>query len=98
MRLRPFGKSTRRRGDLDAIVVAYSNWRGECAAVRSAYHAWSRAMPGDASLAFAWYRTAVDREERAANVYARLLGRLRHLPEAPARQMADYTSVPGLWF
>lgn len=89
MKLPPFAKSTRRR-DLDAVLAAYSCWRAECAAVRTAYRAWAHAVPADASLAFACYRKAIDREERAADIYARGVRRLRRLPDlGPARQVHD---------
>ena len=96
MRVTRFRKMFPRGADLDSVVVAYSSWRDECTAVRSAYRAWVRAAPGDAALAFACYRSAVDREERAADVYLKLVRRARRLPPeiGLAQQLADCTMLP----
>jgi len=73
MELRRLTRVGRRRADIDDVVTAYAAWRRECAAVRAAYCRWARAATSDARLAFSAYRVALDREERAASVYARLL-------------------------
>jgi hypothetical protein len=57
---------------LDAVVAAYSARRLECVAVRAAYGPWVRAARSDPGSAFAADRVAVDREEQAVRVYARL--------------------------
>lgn len=59
----------------DSIVLAYSEWRNECAAVRDAYRRWACARALDERAAFDAYAAALDREERAATRYARLLRR-----------------------
>jgi len=79
-KLQRLRKSTRRSADVNAALVAYSNWRAQCGEVRTAYRAWVRAAPEQASLAFASYRLAVDREELAAEAYAERL-RSTRLPE-----------------
>ena len=61
---------------VDDAVDAYVDWREECGAVREAYRAWTLSSPGDATLAFGAYESALDREERAASVYAALLARV----------------------
>jgi len=61
---------------MDEAVDAYVEWREECATVRDAYERWGRAMAGDCGSAFAAYWAAVDREERAADIYAERMGRL----------------------
>lgn len=81
MKLRPFTRAGRRRADVDAVISAYSAWRQESAAVRTAYGRWTRAATRDAGVAFAAYQTALDREERAADLYARLLRRAPGRPE-----------------
>jgi hypothetical protein len=61
---------------VDEAVDAYVDWREECATVRDAYERWRRAAAVGAGSAFAAYRAAVDREERAADIYAEVMGRL----------------------
>jgi len=90
MRLRRFTRASRRRADVDAVLSAYSAWRCECAAVRAAYDRWADAATSDACFAFAAFSVALDREERAAARYARLLSRSRRPPELDvARQLAQ---------
>jgi len=90
MKLRFLTRAGRRRADIDTVVAAYSAWRRECAAVRTAYGRWTRAARSDAWFAFAAYSAALDREQRAADTYARLLPRARRRPELDvARQLAQ---------
>jgi hypothetical protein len=58
---------------IDAVMDGYVSWREECAAVHAAYREWLRAGPARRALAFEDYRAALDREERAASEYQRLL-------------------------
>lgn len=69
-------KGLGRRRLVDDAIEAYVDWREECFAVWDAYRRWSRARRDDASLAFAAYSAALDREERASACYARLVSRL----------------------
>ena len=59
----------------DALIDLYVDWREECAAVHSTYERWRRAPKHDTAAAFAAYSAALDREERAGNVYAALVRR-----------------------
>jgi hypothetical protein len=64
--------------------------------VRAAYGKWARAATSDGWFAFAAYRVALDREERAADVYARLIPRARHRPELDlAKQLAQLPAPFG---
>ena len=97
MKLRSFTRAGRRRAEIDAVVAAYSAWRRECAGVRAAYGRWTRAAKRDACSAFAAYRVALDGEERAAAIYARLLPRAKRRPELDvARQLAQLPVPFGL--
>jgi hypothetical protein len=60
----------------DALIDLYVDWREECAGVQAAYEWWRDAMKGERASAFAAYGAALDREERASEVYAELVGRL----------------------
>jgi len=60
----------------DDMTDAYVDWREERAAVWLAYDGWTSAPTADAAAAFAVYRAALDREERAAEVYGRLVMQL----------------------
>jgi hypothetical protein len=55
----------------DNGIVAYVFWREACRAVWNAYGRWSAAPRADVALAFAAYQSALDRERRAADCYAR---------------------------
>lgn len=71
---------------MDDAVDAYVAWREECTSLRNAYEWWTVASTPDARSAFAAYRAAVDREERAADVYADRMTRLGALlTGSPAR-------------
>jgi hypothetical protein len=74
-------RSARQRELVDGVFAAYTQWRGECSAVRNAYRAWAGASPADKRTAFDGYNAALDREEHAACRYARLMGRAGQLPE-----------------
>jgi hypothetical protein len=64
---------------VDETIDAYVDWREECTHVWEAHSRWQRAEGADATLAFRAYVAALDREERASQVYAELVGRLGHL-------------------
>ena len=57
----------------DALIDVYVEWREECRAVRLAYQGLRTASEDDRSATFAAFRAALDREERAADVYAALV-------------------------
>jgi len=96
MRLKPIRRSVRQRAAVDATVAAYSDWRRECASVRNAYRSWASARAVDKSLAFVAYNAALDREERAAKLYARLLRRTGHIAETGlAHQLAQIQITSG---
>ena len=67
-------------GSGDALIDLYVDWREECAAVHSTYERWRRAPKHDIAAAFAAYSAALDREERAGNVYAALARRVAPRP------------------
>lgn len=58
---------------IDAVMDGYVAWREESAAVRAAYGDWHRAPADEAEPAYAAYGAALDREERAADAYRRLI-------------------------
>lgn len=61
---------------VDEAVDAYVDWREERASVWDAYARWASAPVADCPLAFSAYGAALDREERAAHVYAELMTRV----------------------
>ena len=61
---------------VDEAIDAYVDWREERGTVWDAYARWTSAPVADCRLAFSAYRAALDREERAAHVYAELLTRV----------------------
>jgi hypothetical protein len=72
----------RRRQTVDAAVAAYVEWRAACTDVRGAYRSWARTPAPYAELAYLVYGAALDREQAAAEVYARLMRRVGHLVES----------------
>jgi hypothetical protein len=65
---------------------AYLGWRDECKAVWDAYGSWTDAGEAEAAFAFRTYAAALDREERASELYA---GLIRHAGEllVPEREL-----------
>lgn len=55
---------------LDGLLERYVAWREESRAVWLAYERWGEAECPTRSLAYAAYRAALDREEKAAWAYA----------------------------
>ena len=58
---------------IDAAVDSYVEWREASATVRRAYRHWSDAARRERPVAFAAYRAALEREERACDRYAAAL-------------------------
>jgi hypothetical protein len=58
------------RRALDALLESYLAWREECEAVWQSYRRWVDATRQECRLAHAAYLAALDREERAAGIYA----------------------------
>jgi hypothetical protein len=58
---------------IDAVMDGYVTWREESMAVHATYREWVRAPLAWRGLAFDDYCQALDREERAASEYQRLL-------------------------
>lgn len=94
MRLKRPKRSARQRALVEGAVTAYTQWRGECAAVRNAYRRWVGASAAEKPFAFDDYNAALDREEHAAGRYAHLMGRAGQLPETGlAHQLAQIQTV-----
>jgi hypothetical protein len=96
MTLRPTSHRQRRRRDVHKALDAYVEWREACLAVQVAYGLWRSRRGGDRAFAFYAYEDALDREEHAANVYARLV---RAIGEATltgrAVPLAEISGSPG---
>ena len=91
-------RAARRRARVHATIAAYTQWRSERDAVRVAYRDWIAANASGEPRAFHAYRTALDREQRAAEAYAGLVSRVGDLAETGlARQLAWMHSIPGAW-
>jgi hypothetical protein len=65
---------------VDELVEAYIDWRETCARVNDAYRSWAGEAGSCGRVAFELYTAALDAEERAAAVYARLVRRADELP------------------
>jgi hypothetical protein len=60
---------------LDATMDSYMHWRRESREVADSYRNWRFAATTDREIAFDRYVAALDREERAACGYRRVLER-----------------------
>ena len=80
---------------IDKLVAAYVDWREACSRVNDAYRFWaSEPCPID-RVAFGLYVAALDAEQQAAEVYARVIrdaGKLVRSDEPAAQPL----SGPGL--
>jgi hypothetical protein len=65
----------------DALIDLYVEWREECSEVQLAYERWREASRDERAAAFAAYDAALDREERASDIYAAFIRRAT--PAAP---------------
>jgi len=54
-------------------MCGYVTWREESLAVAATYESWTSARSDTRAIAFTEYVAALDREERAASEYQRLL-------------------------
>jgi hypothetical protein len=61
---------------VDGLIDAYVSWREACLQVKDAYGFWATKRGQGATSAFGRYVAALDREERAAEVYAGLVRRV----------------------
>ena len=68
---------------IDEAFRAYIDWRDESEVVWDAYDHWASGAHPVNALAFGAYRAALEREEHACRVYARLI------TEAPIRLRID---------
>jgi hypothetical protein len=69
----------RGRRAIDDLLTRYIAWREECHTVRVAYQQCANDDRGERERAYAGYLAALDREERAASVYADHVDRVRRL-------------------
>ena len=63
---------------VDRMISAYVDWREACHLVNDAYHSWASAIGPCARDAFWRYTSALDAEERGAEVYASLVRGVGH--------------------
>jgi hypothetical protein len=75
--------SFRQSALLDAAHDAYADWVAESLCVERHYARWRDAARPERALAFAGYAASLEREERAAQVYADMVQlAARYLPAA----------------
>jgi hypothetical protein len=66
-------RATARAQLVDAVMDAYVTWREQSAAVTATYEHWRCASPELRTTSYEAYADALDREERAASAYQRML-------------------------
>lgn len=76
------GVATAKQDTVDAAVITYVQWRLACIAVRDAYRSWAQASVANGELAYRAHGAALDREQAAAEVYAKLMRDVGHLVES----------------
>ena len=62
--------------DVDDLVESYVVWREACEQVATAYAWWAAASAEDRGVAFDVYRSALEREDRAASAHRDAVRRL----------------------
>ena len=70
---------------MDEVVDAYVDWSLARTEVREAYRRWSCGPRSGAPAAFAVYQMALDEEEAAAGLLARLMPECERLARSPGR-------------
>jgi hypothetical protein len=89
----PPGTTWQRERLVDEAMRAYVDWREECIAVWDAYGCWAAAGATDATLSFVAYTAALDREERASEVYADLIRRVGDLVTTHREPATDLAAL-----
>jgi hypothetical protein len=89
----PRGTTWQRRRQVDEAMQAYVDWRTECIAVWETYGCWKAAPVTDAALAFEAYAAALEREERACEVYADLIRGAGDLVTTDSRPVTDLAAT-----
>jgi len=74
---------------VEALDDQRQDWRLEAEEVQLAYEDWNAASAGDRARAWAAYRAALEREERASLIYGELLASLGVTRRRDARRRAD---------
>jgi hypothetical protein len=87
MGLRSTSQRLRRRHNVNKALDAYVAWRDACLAVQVAHRSWRGRRGAGATLAFYAYEDALEREERAANVYAKLIRALGEVTSVSPPQL-----------
>lgn len=66
---------------VDAMIETYVEWCEECSGLEKAYERWTASGRAERRLAYAAYRAALEREEKAAAAYqvavTQLMGAVR---------------------
>jgi hypothetical protein len=86
---------SQRRRLVDEAMNAYAGWRDQCGAVELAYGHWATSRGSDAAVWYTAYSAALDREERAAERYARLSLRVGVLGPADLEPMKAVATAAG---
>jgi hypothetical protein len=69
------------RRAVDEVLECYLSWSEECHAVRLAYQRWVDSAQAEGRLGYAAYVAALDREDRAARIYADHMERFRSISD-----------------
>ena len=77
-----------------AVLDAYVDWCDECRAVWDAYRVWASAPVAEDGFAFVAYSAAIDREQRATEIYAKHIRRVGGLLKTELDHATGLTSPP----
>jgi hypothetical protein len=69
----------RRSSLVDAMMDRYVDWREESDGVERAYRAWVEASSGERRFGYLAYTAALDREERACDLYSAAIAAYREV-------------------
>jgi hypothetical protein len=87
---------SQRRRLMNQALDAYAGWRDQCSAVDLAYGNWSATRGHEAEVWYTAYSAALDREEHAAERYARLIRRVGSFVAADLEPMKGLAAA-GSW-
>jgi hypothetical protein len=82
---------------VNEAMDAYAGWRDQCSAVELAYCHWTGARGKDAEVWYGAYTAALEREERAAERYGRLIRRVGTLVAADLEPMKRLNASAWSW-
>jgi hypothetical protein len=81
---------------MNKAMDAYLSWREQCILLRVAYSQWEAARASDSAVCYDAYSAALEREERASELYASLTRRIGRAVVVDFEPIAGGLAAGGL--